>query len=362
MRIAQVCMPFIPVPPKRYGGVERMVSYITEELVEQGHTVTLFANADSVTRARLIAPCNTAGSNGHDGRLDYSALLGMVARYANEFDIIHFHLNQWLELPFVRAVRSRVLVTFHLGIRDSGSLGPFFQEFSDIPIVSLSNAQRPLGLSLNWKRTIYYGLPTNLYSLQEHPGDYCAFIGLMGRHKGPDRAIAIAQAAGVPIRIAGPKFAAQQEYFEKFVEPKFKEPGIEYVGELDDTQKQTFLGGAVALLFPIQWQEAFGLVMIEAMACGTPVIAFNCGSVPEVVTDGVTGFVVPDATGAVNAISKVSFLDRRRCRAEFESRFSAERMCKDYVEVYESLLRGQSGFSTPRLHPEGTEFQLSCGV
>lgn len=350
MRIAQVCMPILPVPPKKYGGVLRIASYLSEELVRQGHTVTLFAHEDSTTRARLIAPPSDCGEEGTGGSIRYSILLGMVARYAKEFDIIHFHLNHWQVFPFVRAVHERALVTFHMPV--SRSLMRFFQEFSDIPIVPVSNDQVPADPGVNWRRTIYHGLPTSLYALQKQPEGYCAFIGRLDHLKGPDRAIDIAQAAGVPIKIGGPIFS--QEYFDDVLAPRLKNPGVEYVGELDDEAKQFFLGGAIALLFPIQWQEPFGLVMIEAIACGTPVVAFNYGAVPEVITNGVTGFVVSDMAGAAQAVRMARHLDRERCRAEFEKRFSAERMCKDYIEVYESMFTGVDvRLKEPksRLHP-----------
>ncbi|HYM78050.1 MAG TPA: glycosyltransferase family 4 protein [Candidatus Dormibacteraeota bacterium] len=334
-------MPFLSVPPKQYGGVERMVSYLTEELVQQGHMVTLFASGDSITRARLIAPCSSAAGEGHEGHVLYSTMLGMVARYAKEFDIIHFHLNHWIVLPFVKALTSRAVVTFHMPIDNSESMQPFFQEFSDIPIVSLSDAQRPSNVYLNWQRTIYYGLPTTLYKYREKSENYYAFIGLLARHKGPDRAIDIAKAAGVRLKLAGPVYDREQGYFDQVIAPQVNGHDIEYVGPLDDAEKQTLLGNAVALLFPSQWQEPFGLVMIESMACGTPVIGFDNGSVPEVITHGTTGLVVPDWTAAVGAVADVRELDRKRCRAEFERRFLASRMCKDYVELYEALVQAE---------------------
>lgn len=338
MRIAQVCMPFLSVPPQKYGGVERMVSFLTEELVARDHDVTLFASGDSATRARLISACPTAAGEGPNAYVIYATLLGMVARYASEFDLIHFHLIHWMPFPFVRAVHPSALITFHMPFYESEGLGPAFREFTDLPMVSISNAQRATAPGLNWVSTVYYGMPEDLYELNLYPESYLAFIGRLDPYKGPHRAIDIALSAGLPLKIAGPiRNAAEQEYFDTVISPKLKKTHIEYVGELNDQGKQHFLGNARALLFPIEWPEPFGLVMVEAMACGTPVIAFDCGSAREVVTDGVSGFVVSDVNGAIQAIPRISQIDRKHCRAEFEKRFSVRRMCDDYIAVYQRL-------------------------
>lgn len=316
-----------------------MVSYLTEELVLQGHEVTLFASGDSRTKARLIAPCSYAAGEGYGGQLLYLATLGSVARLASEFDVIHFHACHWLILPFVRAVHPHALVTFHMPVEVSPELLPFYCEFADIPVISISDAQRPPGLSLNWFRTIHYGMPPELYSLQQEERRYLAFLGLLSPHKGPEVAIRIAREAGLPLKIAGPiRNQAEQDYFDRVLSPELDGTQIQYIGELDDSGKQDFLSKALAFLFPIAWSEPFGLVMVEAMACGTPVIAFGRGSVPEVITNGVTGFVVDGLPGAVGAVRAVSNFDHRRCRQEFERRFSASRMCCDYVDAYSRLI------------------------
>jgi len=331
VKIAQVCMPFLPVPPKKYGGVERVVSYLTEALVVAGHDVTLFASGDSRSRARIVAPCDSAVGIGSEGRLLYSATLGMVADLADQFDAVHFHFTDWTMLPYVKALQGRSLVTFHMPIDLSDGMRRLLQEHRGVPLVSLSDAQRPTDESLNWQRTIYNGLPPDLYSLQEQPDDYCAFLGRLGPSKGPDKAIDLAIAANVPLKLAGP---IQQPYYDEVIAPRLKSRQIEYIGELDDSAKQSFLGNAKALLFPTQIKEAFGLVMIEAMACGTPVVAFDRGASKEIITNGITGFVVSNAQEGASRLDEASRLSRKACRAEFDRRFSASRMCVEYCEVY----------------------------
>lgn len=331
-------MPFLPVPPKRYGGVERVVSYLTEALVVAGHDVTLFASGDSQSRARIVAPCDEAVGIGSEGRILFSTTLGMVADLANQFDVIHFHFTDWTMLPYVKVLNRRRLVTFHMPIDMSDATRRLFQQHRDVPLVSVSDAQRPAEGDLNWQRTIHNGLPVTLYSLQQQPGGYCAFLGRLGPSKGPDKAIAIALAANVPLKLAGP---LQQPYFDEMIAPQLRPHQIEYVGELDDSAKQCFLGGANALLFPTQVQEAFGLVMIEAIACGTPVIAFDRGASREILTNGITGFVVSNAREGASRLIEASRLDREACRAEFERRFSASRMCLEYSEVYTRIASGR---------------------
>jgi glycosyltransferase involved in cell wall biosynthesis len=272
-----------------------------------------------------------ASASRSEGRALYSATLGMVAGVADQFDAVHFHFTDWTMLPFVKALGGRSLVTFHMPIDLSDGVRRLLQEHRGVPLVSLSDAQRPTDESLNWQRTIYNGLPPDLYSLQRQPDDYCAFLGRLAPSKGPDKAIDLAIAANVPLKLAGP---IQQPYFDEVIAPRLKAGQIEYVGEIDDAGKQSFLGNARALLFPTQVKEAFGLVMIEAMACGTPVVAFDRGAPKEIVTGGITGFVVSDAREGASRLDEASRLSREACRAEFDRRFSASRMSEEYCEVY----------------------------
>jgi glycosyltransferase involved in cell wall biosynthesis len=335
VKIAQVCMPFLSVPPMGYGGLERVVSYLTEALVLAGHEVTLFASGDSKSRARIIAPCDQATGIGNGGKALYLVTLGMVARLADEFDIIHFHFTDWAMLPYVRALRAPSLITYHMPIDTSASTKRLFREYAELPLVSVSNAQRPPECDLNWQKTIYNGLPPDLYAVQEKADGYCAFLGRLGPSKGPHLAIDVALAANVRLKLAGP---IQQQYFDGSIAPRLRPGEVEYVGELDDVAKQPFLGGADALLFFTQVQEAFGLVMIEAMACGTPVIALDRGSSREIITDGRNGFVVSSVQEGASRVSAASRLSRAQCRAEFDSRFSDSRMCHEYCEVYERIV------------------------
>ena len=306
MRIAQVSPLYESVPPKLYGGTERVVAFLTEELVKQGHEVTLYASGDSITSANLVA-CSPRSLRLDDNCVDpiarHITMLERVFSEAEAYDIIHFHID-YLHFPLSRRTRVRQLSTLH-GRLDVPDLAPLYREYRDMPLVSISNAQRePLGWA-DWKATVYHGLPTDLLRLQQEPGDYVAF--LWGRDA-------------------------------REVKPLLDHPLVEYVGEIGELEKQEFLGNARALLFPIDWPEPFGLVMIEAMACGTPVIAYPCGAVPEVVDDGLTGFLVGDVDEAVRAIARLDSIDRRRCRAVFEQRFSARRMANDYLKVYDRIL------------------------
>jgi glycosyltransferase involved in cell wall biosynthesis len=341
MRIAQVSPLIESVPPKTYGGTERVVGYLTEELVRGNHDVTLFASGDSETGARLV-PCSP-----HSLRLDpdcvdphawHVLLVERVFEHAGEFDLVHFHVD-YLHFPLSRRFAVPQLTTLH-GRLDAPELQPLYREYSDMPLVSISNAQRePLAFA-NWVATIYHGMPSALSRPRFEAGRYFAFVGRFAPEKRPDLAIEIARRAGIPLKMAAKVDPVDEEYFHDVVEPLLREPGVEYVGEVDEAERSDFLAEAIALLFPIDWPEPFGLVMIEAMACGTPVLAFRRGSVPEVVEDGVTGYVVDDVDGAVEAAARIGAIDRAGCRRRFEERFSVERMTRDYVELYRRLIAG----------------------
>lgn len=343
MRIAQVAPLYESVPPKYYGGTERIVSYLTEELVRQGHEVTLFASGDSVTNARLIAAC------GRSLRLDklcvdqmahHMLMLEKVFQRAKEFDIVHFHVD-YLHYPLSRREPITQVTTLH-GRLDIPDLVPFYHEFDDMPVVSISDAQRhPLPWA-NWQATVYHGLPIDLYRFQPEPGSYLAFLGRISPEKRVDRAIEIARRVGMPLKIAAKVDNSDKNYFESAIKPLLRNPLVDFIGEIGDGQKEEFIGNAHALLFPIDWAEPFGLVMIEAMACGTPVIAYRMGSVPEVMEDGHTGFIVQELDEAVQAVRRVPELSRRRCREVFERRFTAARMARDYLEVYANLINPRS--------------------
>jgi glycosyltransferase involved in cell wall biosynthesis len=339
MKIAQVAPLYESVPPKYYGGTERVVSYLTEELVRQGHEVTLFASGDSVTKARLVAPCRRAlrlDKHCLDRLAHHILMLELVLKESPRFDIIHFHID-YLHFPLLRRQGAPYLTTLH-GRLDIPDLVPLYQEFSEIPVVSISNAQREPLPWLNWLGTVYHGLPEDLYRFRESPGKYLAFLGRISPEKRVDRAIEIAKRIGMEIKIAAKIDHVDREYFEEIIAPLIKDPLVEYVGEIGDGEKDEFLGNAYALLFPIDWPEPFGLVMIEAMACGTPVIAYRSGSVPEVIDDGVTGFIVAGVEDATKAAERISTLSRKRCRELFEQRFVASRMAEDYVAIYQRLI------------------------
>lgn len=339
MRIAQVAPLYESVPPKYYGGTERVVSYLTEELVGQGHDVTLFASGDSVTAARLVAPCYRSL------RLDKSCIDQMahhvveiekVFRSASQFDIIHSHLD-YLPFPLARRERTPVLTTLH-GRLDLPDLIPLYREFSEMPVVSISDAQREPLPSLNWQGTLYHGLPANRYTFREEPGNYLAFLGRICPEKRVDTAIEIAKCAGMELKIAAKVDRVDREYFNAVIHPLLDHPLIEYVGEIGEGEKDEFLGNAYALLFPIDWPEPFGLVMIEAMACGTPIIARCRGSVPEVMEEGVTGFICDSVEEAIRAVEEVANLKRKWCRQAFEKRFTVTQMALGYLAIYERLM------------------------
>lgn len=339
MKIAQVSPLYESVPPQCYGGTERVVSYLTEALIDLGHDVTLFASGDSITRARLVAPCQKSlrtDSTCTDPHVPHLLMLEQVYQMAKEFDLLHFHVD-YQHFSLSRRCQVPHLTTLH-GRLDLPELAPLYREFSDIPLVSISAAQRqPLSFA-NWAGTVYHGLPTDRYPFQEKPGDYLAFLGRISPEKRVDRAIAIAQACSLPLKIAAKIDAADREYFES-IRPLLATPGVEFIGEIGEENKGAFLGGALAVLFPIDWEEPFGLVMIEALACGTPVVAFRRGSVPEVLTDGVTGYVVENAEEAVLAVRQINTIDRHICRNTFEKRFSASRMAVDYLSIYHRLIK-----------------------
>ena len=335
MKIAQVAPLYERVPPKFYGGTERIVSCLTEELVRQGHDVTLFASGDSLTSARLASVCDEAlrlNKEIKDDILYHILSIEEVARRAAEFDFIHFHLT-YLHFPIARRLPTAHVTTLH-GRLDLPEYVPLYREFPDIPVVSISDSQRDPLPWLNWQGTVYHGLPEDLFQCREQRGKYLAFIGRFSPEKRVDRAIEIAKRSGMPLKIAAKIESTQLEYYKSEIEPLLDDPLIEYVGEIGEEEKQDFLGNAYAQIFPIDWPEPFGLVMIEAMACGTPTIAFRCGSVPEIIDDGVTGFIVDSVEEAVESIDRIAAIDRETCRRTFLKRFSATRMVKDYLKIY----------------------------
>lgn len=348
MRIAQVSPLTESVPPKLYGGTERIVSYLTEELVRQGHEITLFASGDSKTSARLVAcapkALRLAQARDH---LPYSVLqLEQVRRRVADFDIIHFH-GDYLHFPLMRRLPAACVTTMH-GRLDLPDLLPIFAEFAEMPLVSIS-AQQRLQLCANWIGTVHHGLPKDLYRFSARAeGGYLAFIGRICPEKRLDRAIEIARRAGLRLKIAAKVDRVDQAYFEGAIRPSLCDPLVDYIGEIGEAEKGPFLKGAKALLFPIDWPEPFGLVMIESMACGTPVIAWPCGSVREVVDHGVTGFIVNTIDEAVAALKNISSLSRAAVRRRFEMRFGVETMATNYLRVYSSLLDRERAAATDR--------------
>lgn len=340
MRIAQVSPLYESVPPRLYGGTERVVSYLTEELVRQGHDVTLFASGESSTSARLRTICERSlrlkGGAGVGGLAQHLYMLEKVIQEADNFDVIHFHLD-YLPFSLIRRHDLPAITTLH-GRLDIPDLYPLFREFDDMHLVSISNAQRAPMPWASWLQTVHHGLPADLYTPNAEPGDYLAFLGRISPEKRVDRAIEIAKGVGRPLRIAAKVDAADREYFDSEIRPLLDDPIVEFIGEIGDSEKGEFLRNAYALLFPIDWPEPFGLVMIEAMACGTPVIAFRGGSVGEVIENGITGFIVDNIEEAICATGRLHLIDRRLCRRTFERRFSARRMCKDYLRAYERAI------------------------
>jgi glycosyltransferase involved in cell wall biosynthesis len=340
MRIAQVSPLYESVPPRLYGGTERVVSYLTEELVRQGHDVTLFASGDSSTSARLRAVCGQSlrlqGSAAVGGLAHHLYLLEKVIQESEDFDIIHFHLD-YLPFSLIRRYDLPAVSTLH-GRLDIPDMHPLFHEFDDMNLISISNAQRCPMPWASWLETVHHGLPLDLYRPSARPGKYLAFLGRISPEKRVDRAIEIARRVGIPLRIAAKVDVADREYFDAEIRPLLDDPLVEFIGEIGEKQKGAFLRNARALLFPIDWPEPFGLVMIEAMACGTPVIAFRGGSVAEVIDDGLTGFIVDSIDEAVEATRRIPVIDRKLCRRVFERRFSAQRMAWDYVHAYRRVI------------------------
>lgn len=342
MRIAQVAPLYEPVPPRGYGGTERVVSWLTEELVRQGHNVTLFASGDSLTRARLVPVCPVSlrtNPTCRDTLAHHILLLEQLRQKRDEFDIVHYHID-YLHFPLSRQIEVPQVTTLH-GRLDLPDLIPLYREFAEMPVVSISLSQRyPLPL-VNWVGNVYHGLPEDSLPFHEGPGEYLAFIGRISPEKGPDRAIEIATRAGVKLKIAAKVDIVDREYFERVVRPLLKRPNIEFIGEVGDEAKREFLGNAIASLAPIDWPEPFGLNMIEAMACGTPTIAFGHGSVPEIIEDGISGIIVHTMDEAVAAVRRSMAMSRRTVRRAFDSRFTVSRMVSDYIAVYENLIRGE---------------------
>lgn len=339
MKIAQVAPLYESVPPQGYGGTERVVSYLTEELVRQGHEITLFASGDSRTAAHLI-PCSPRSlrlSKAVDTLAHHILMLEQVFQRAPEFDLVHFHVD-YIHFPLSRRSSLAQLTTLH-GRLDLPDLPPLYSEFNEMPVVSISDSQRqPLPQS-NWIGTVYHGLPPDSFTFREQPEDYLLFLGRISPEKRADRAIDIARRAGRKLKIAAKIDRADRYYFNKQIKHLLDQPFIEFIGEVGHEEKNELLGRATALLFPIDWPEPFGLVMIEALACGTPVIAFRCGSVPEIIAHGETGFIVDSDEAAVEAVGRIGTIDRTRCRREFERRFTDRQMAEDYVRLYERLMR-----------------------
>jgi glycosyltransferase involved in cell wall biosynthesis len=352
MKIAQIAPLIESVPPRLYGGTERVVSYLTEELVRLGHDVTLFASGDSVTSARLVSCAATAlrlDAKVRDPIPYYMLMLDRVRKCADDFDIVHFHIDYY-HFPLFTPLARRTVTTLH-GRQDLPDLQPLYLGLSEMPLVSISNGQRRPIPSANCVATVYHGVPLDLHRPTFDPcGGYLAFLGRISPEKGVDRAIEMAQTVGVPLKIAAKVDRVDEDYFHEQIAPLLKGPGVEFIGEIDERQKTDFLGQALALMFLIDWPEPFGLAMIEAMACGTPVLALRRGSVEEVVEDGLTGHIVDSIEQATVSAPRVMMLDRRAVRRRFEERFTAARMAKDYVRVYNSVIR-----ANVRLVPDQAE-------
>jgi glycosyltransferase involved in cell wall biosynthesis len=344
LKIAQVAPLYESVPPKLYGGTERVVSYLTEALVQAGHEVTLFASGDSETSARLIPCCPKAlrlnRYECQDQLAHHFVMLEEVLERAEQFDTIHFHVD-YMHFPLSKLSGLVHVSTLH-GRLDSPDLLPLYRKYKNMPLTSISLSQRKPLPWVNWIGNVYHGLPADLLPLGSGRGKYLAFLGRISPEKRVDRAIEIAQKLNMPLKVAAKVDAADRAYYEREIRHLLNTPNVEFVGEINEQEKGKFLGDAYAYLFPIDWPEPFGLTMIESMACGTPTIAFNCGSVPEVITRGVTGFIVDTMDEAVNAVQQAAVLDRAACRAEFMKRFSAPKMAQQYVKLYEASVRAKS--------------------
>jgi glycosyltransferase involved in cell wall biosynthesis len=339
MKIAQIAPLIESVPPRLYGGTERIVSYLTEELVGLGHDVTLFASGDSITSAELAVCCTRAlrlDPTARDFVPHFMLMIDKVRERAEEFDVLHFHIDLF-HFPLFRSLAGQTLTTLH-GRQDLGDLKPFYSRFREMPLISISDDQRKPLPHANFVATIHHGIPADLLRPSFKEGGYLAFLGRISPEKRPDRAIRIAQAAGIPLKIAAKVDKVDEAYFRSEILPLIDGPGVEFIGEINEREKTEFLGKASALLFPVDWPEPFGLVMIEAMACGTPVLAFRCGSIPEVIEDGITGKIVDTEEEAIAALPKILAYDRRAVRQRFEERFTSTRMAKNYVDAYRQLL------------------------
>ncbi len=341
LRIAQLGPLYERIPPNLYGGTERVVSYLTEELVRRGHDVTLFASGDSLTRAKLRSgyprSLRLAGLSGAAiGPGLHMPMLADVYENAASFDVIHSHLDYWC-FPFARLTPTPTVVTMH-GRLDVEAIRPIYERFPHVPLVSISDSQRTPLPFMNWVGTVYHGLPPNLLQYNPNPGKYLAFLGRICPEKRVDIAIEVARKVGIPLKIAAKVDPVDKEYFEELIRPMLSPPDIEHIGEISEDEKSDFMGNAIALLFTIDWPEPFGLAMIESFACGAPVITRPCGSVPEIVKDGKTGYIASSVDELVDAVKRVDRLSRAECRAEFEARFTTTHMAARYEELYASLI------------------------
>jgi glycosyltransferase involved in cell wall biosynthesis len=348
LRIAQIAPLYERIPPKLYGGTERIVSYLTEELVRRGHDVTLFAAGDAQTSARLHPACpqalRLAGKQKHGAFLQLR-MLSDVYENADDFDVIHSHIDYW-SFALARLSKTPTVSTLH-GRLDLEDLRPVYSRYQTVPLVSISNGQRAPLAFMNWIGTVYHGLPRQLLSYSKGPGKYLAFLGRISPEKRPDLAIDIARKAGIPIKLAAKVDVVDRAYFEQVIKPRLALPGVEYIGEINESQKNEFLGNALALMFTIDWPEPFGLAMIEALACGTPVVARLCGSVPEVLRNGVSGLIATEFDDLVKAVKNIESVPRAGCRKEFETRFTAEVMATQYERIFYDLIGTRRNGSRP---------------
>jgi glycosyltransferase involved in cell wall biosynthesis len=360
MRIAQVAPLWESVPPKLYGGTERIVSYVTEELVRMGHEVTLFASGDSETAARLEAVCPQA-LRLNSGIFNRDAPLIMLQERslgaAGDFDVIHSHLD-FLGFPLGRRNTVPVLTTLH-GRLDLPELEPVFREFAEMPLVSISDAQRRPIPWANWQATIHHGLPHRHYTFHPQSEGYLAFLGRISPEKRPDHAIELAKRTGLPLRIAAKVDPADEDYYRSKIKPLLDHPLIEFIGEISDAEKDEFIGNAAALVCPYDWPEPFGLVLIEALACGTPVLAYRRGSIPEIIDEGITGFICESLFEMAEAVGQIPIIDRHRCRAAFDERFTADRMARDYVTLYERIIEEGAAHAAPNIRAVRSSTSLS---
>jgi glycosyltransferase involved in cell wall biosynthesis len=343
MRIAQVAPLFESVPPRFYGGTERVVSWLTEEFVRQGHDVTLFASGDSLTNARLMPVCSRAlrlDSHCIDPLAHHIQLVERVLQKKDKFDIIHFHID-YLHFPLSRRESLQHITTLH-GRLDIPDLIPLYREFSEMPVVSISDAQRSPLSWINWQGTVHHGMPADLFTPHLENGKYLAFLGRISPEKGVDRTIEIALRAEMPLKIAAKVDRSDKEYFEHCIKPLLDTELVEFIGEISDLEKNEFLGNATALLFPINWLEPFGIVLIESLACGLPVIAYPRGSVPEIIEDRVSGLLVNNVEEAAKAVANISKIDRKACRRAFERRFTSKRMANDYLSIYQRIAKPET--------------------